>query len=229
MGWTRSPDLVVIVPALVVVPGPHFVNGMFDLIDNGITMSISRLSLAAGILSAAALGAVIGMELAVPTPYSSQGGAAGLHLNVVSDTVPAGIATSGFAAFYNVQWGRLWMVAAGGMAGHGLRFLTLHAGMRQELATCLGGLTVGIVAGWMARSSKAPVAVLAFAGAVTIIPGLTLYRALGGILQIAGATDCGDPSLMAPMGNGFSGALSVSGLALGLIVGSRLVTAVCRD
>ena len=121
------------------------------------------------------------------------------------------------------------MVAAGGMAGHGLRFLLIQKGFRLETATCLGGLMVGIVSAWMSRSSKAPLAVLAFAGAVTMIPGVSLYRALGGILQIAGATDGGDPSLVAKtLGNGFQGSLAVGGLALGLIVGSRAVTAIGR-
>ena len=229
LGWTRSPALAVIVPALMVVPGPHFLNSMFDLIDNEVTMSISRLWLAAGVLVAAGLGVVIGMELAVPSDFFTRGSAEGFKLNLVSDMVLAGIAACGFAAFYNVKWNRLWMVAVGGMAGHGLRFFLLHAGLRLELATCLGGVMVGIVAAWMARSGKAPIAVLAFAGAVTMIPGLALYRALGGILQIAGAADGGDPALVAKtLGSGFQGSLAVCGLALGLIVGSRAMTALAR-
>jgi len=213
----------------MVVPGPHFLNSMFDLIDNEMTMCIARLGLAAGILTASALGVVIGMELAVPEDYYTHGSAAAFQLNLLTDMILAAIAAIGFAAFYNVRWSRLWMVAIGAMAGHGLRFLLIQRGVRIDLATCLGGLTVGIIAAWMSQRSKAPLAVLAFAGAVTMIPGVTLYRALGGILQIAGATDGGDPSLVAKtLGNAFQGSLAVSGLALGLIVGARAVTALSR-
>jgi uncharacterized membrane protein YjjB (DUF3815 family) len=114
----------------------------------------------------------------------------------------------------------------GGMAGHGLRFLALQAGCRLETATFLGCLAVGVVSGWMARSSKTPVAVIAFAGAVTMMPGLQIYRALAGALQLARLTNETDPAAVAgALGNASQACLVVSGLALGLILGSRAVLA----
>src|SRR5260221_12084550 len=83
------------------------------------------------------------------------------------------------------------------MAGHGLRFLALQLGCWLEVATFLGGLTVGAVAARMARSSKTPVAVIAFAGAVTMIPGLSLYRPLGGALELARQAERTDPGMVA--------------------------------
>jgi uncharacterized membrane protein YjjB (DUF3815 family) len=110
------------------------------------------------------------------------------------------------------------------MAGHGLRFLALEVGCWLEVATFLGGLTVGAVSAWMARSIKAPVAVIAFAGAVTMIPGLSLYRALGGTLQMARLGDSADPgTVAATLGHGLQGCLVVTALVLGLILGSRAV------
>src|SRR5262249_5249645 len=135
-----------------------------------------------GILLASALGVVLGVELTLPGPLLPERGGHVDHLNLVSDMVLAGIVTCGFAVFYNTSWRQLWMALVGGMAGHGLRFVTLEMGGTLEAATFLGGLTVGIIAAWMARFSKTPVAVIAFAGAVTMIPGLSLYRALGGAL-----------------------------------------------
>ena len=179
LGWTRSPDLVLIVPALMVVPGPHLINGLFDLIDNYLPMCLCRLGLAAGILLAAALGIVLGIELTLPAGIPESDGSAD-HLNLVSDMALAGVVTFGFAMFYNTAWRHLGMAVVGGMAGHGLRFLALQLDCWLEVATFLGGLTVGAGAAGMARSSKTPVAVIAFAGAVTMIPGLSLYRALGG-------------------------------------------------
>src|SRR5262249_59046633 len=48
LGWTRTPGLALIVPALMLVPGPHLINGVLDLIDNHLPMSMARLGLAAG-------------------------------------------------------------------------------------------------------------------------------------------------------------------------------------
>jgi uncharacterized membrane protein YjjP (DUF1212 family) len=226
LGWTRSPELVLIVPALMLVPGPHLINGLLDLVDNYLPMSLFRLWLATGLLLASALGIILGVELTVPAPLFPEQGAGGGHLNLASDMALAGVATCGFAVFYNTPWRHLWMAAAGGMAGHGLRFLALEAGCRLEAATFLGGLTVGAVSAWMARSSKAPVAVIAFAGAVTMIPGLSLYRALAGALQLARQADGADPgTASATLGHAFQGCLVVSALGLGLILGARVVPA----
>jgi uncharacterized membrane protein YjjP (DUF1212 family) len=226
LGWVRSPELVLIVPALMLVPGPHLINGLFDLIDNQLPMSLFRLWLAAGILLASALGVVLGVELTVPAPLFPEQGAGAAPLNLVSDMALAGVVTCGFAVFYNTPWRHLWMAAAGGMAGHGLRFLALEAGCRLEAATFLGGLTVGAVSAWMARASKAPVAVIAFAGAVTMIPGLSLYRALAGALQLARQGEGTDPATVAAtLGNALQGCLVVSALALGLTLGARVVLA----
>jgi uncharacterized membrane protein YjjP (DUF1212 family) len=228
LDWTRTPELVLIVPALMLVPGPHLINGLLDLIDNHLPMSLSRLGLAAGILLASGLGVVLGVELTLPGPLPEQGGNAD-HLNLASDMVLAGIVTCGFAVFYNTAWRQLWMAVLGGMAGHGLRFLALEAGGSLEAATFLGGLTVGAVSAWMARSSRTPVAVIAFAGAVTMIPGLSLYRALAGVLKMARLPDIMDTkTVVETLGNAFQGCLVVSGLALGLIVGARVVLALTQ-
>jgi uncharacterized membrane protein YjjP (DUF1212 family) len=228
LGWTRSPELVVIVPALMLVPGPHLINGLFDLIDNQVPMSLSRLGLATGILLASALGIVLGVELIDPTRDES-GSAAG-SLNLVSDMVLAGIATCGFAVFYNTPWRQLWMVAPGGMAGHGLRFLALEAGVRPEAAAFLGGLTIGAFSAWLARRTRLPVAVIAFSGAVCMIPGLSLYRALGGAVQLARLADEAPAELIArTLGNAFQGCLVVCGLGLGLVVGARVLLALSGE
>ena len=63
LGWTETPEVVLIVPAVMRVPGPHLINGWLDLIDNYLPMSLARLGLATGILLASALGVVVGVEL----------------------------------------------------------------------------------------------------------------------------------------------------------------------
>jgi uncharacterized membrane protein YjjP (DUF1212 family) len=229
-GWTRSPELVLIVPALMLVPGPHLINGLLDLIDNYLPMSLFRLGLATGILLASGLGVVLGVELTVLDPVFPEQGANAGRLTLASDVVLAGVVTCGFAVFYNTAWRHLWMAAVGGMAGHGLRFLALEGGCRLETATLLGGMAVGAVSAWMAGSRKTPVAVIAFAGAVTMIPGLSLYRALSGALQLARLPGAADPGTVAgTFGHALQGCLVVAALALGLILGARAVMALAGE
>jgi uncharacterized membrane protein YjjB (DUF3815 family) len=193
-------------------------------------MSLARLGLATGILLASAAGIILGIELTFPDSIPADQAASPDHLNIVSHVFLAGIVTCGFAVFYNTPWPQLWMAILGGMSGHGLRFLALEAGWRLETATFLGGLAVGVISAWVARSRKLPVAVIAFAGAVTMIPGLSLYRALIGAVQLARLGDMADPGMVAgTLSNALQGGLVVSGLALGVILGTRVVLALAGE
>ena len=221
-GWTQTPQLAVMVPALMLVPGAHFLNGLFDLVDNHVPMGMARLGLAGGILTAIALGVVVGVRVTLPEGLS-EGAPRTDHLNLIADMLLAGVATSGFAAFYNTPWRSLGLAIVGGMIGHGVRFLSLESGAHLEIATFFGSLTVGFIAARLSRSSRVPVAVVAFAGAVTMMPGLTMFRALGGVLQLARERGPGAnlETVAATLGSASQATLAVGALALGLILGAR--------
>src|SRR5262249_25160319 len=157
-------------------------------------------------------GIVLGVELTLPDPISVDQSASPDHLNLVSDMVLAGIVTCGFAVFYNTAWPHLGIAILGGMAGHGILVLALEVGRRPQAATFLPGLAVGLISAWIAQSRKLPVAVISFAGAVTMIPGLSLYRALVGAVQLARLAGTADAETVAgTLGNAMQGILVVSG------------------
>jgi uncharacterized membrane protein YjjB (DUF3815 family) len=224
LGWTKTPGLALIVPSLMLVPGPHLINGLLDLVDNYVPMGLARLGLATGILVACALGIVIGMELTIPAlPLVDQVASAG-YLNLFTDMFLAGIVTIGFAVFYNTAWPCVGLAALGGMIGHGLRFLLLEAGSRLEIATFFGALAVGVVSAYIARTYRPPIAVVSFAGAVTMMPGIQMYRALGGVRHLALLRDTADlATLSGTIGDALQSALVVAALALGLILAARVV------
>jgi uncharacterized membrane protein YjjP (DUF1212 family) len=230
LGWTGSPELVLVVPALMVMPGPHLINGLLDLIDNHLPMSLARLGLAAGLLTAAAAGVALGVELTLPDPEPVVRTATAVNLNLASDAALAGIATCGFAVFYNTAWRLLGIAALPGMIGHGIRFVALDYAYGLAAATFVGGLAVGIVSALIARWEKTPFAVLAFAGAVTMIPGLSLYRALAGAVRLARSAGLADANTAAgTLGHAVQGCVVIGGLALGLILGARAVQAFAGD
>jgi uncharacterized membrane protein YjjP (DUF1212 family) len=229
-GWTETPALVLIVPSLMLIPGPHLINGLLDLVENYLPMSMARLGLASGILIAAALGIVLGIELTLSAPPIAEQVAKTGHLNLLSDMLLAGVVTCGFAVYYNVAWPHTGMAVLGGMAGHGLRFLALEAGWSLETATFLGGLSVGFVSALIARSYKIPVAVIAFAGAVTMMPGMQIYRALGGLLRLAQSKSTAElPTIAGTLGEASQACLVVTALALGLIVAVRTLLVLTTD
>jgi len=229
--WTTSYELILIVPALMLVPGPHLINSIIDLVDNHLTMSLSRLGLASGILLASGLGGLCGIELTLSDPtLKGHEGAGVVHIGLFSDMLLAAVVTAGFAVFYNTPWKQVTWTVVGGMVGHGLRFLCLQSGHTLEVSTFLGSLAVGAVASWMSKTKSTPFAVMAFAGAVTMMPGLTIYRILGGGVQLAhGKVDVAADLTTRVLGNFFETGMVVGGLALGLILGKSVVATLLKD
>jgi uncharacterized membrane protein YjjP (DUF1212 family) len=224
LGWTQSPELVLVVPALMLVPGAHILNGLFDLVDNHLATSIPRLGFAIAVLMASALGIILGARLTLPMGELPTHTASDPQLNLFSDMLLAGIATCGFAAFFNAPWRQLRMAVIGGMAGHGIRFLMLENAFPLETASFFGGFVVGAISACIAASIRAPVAAMAFAGTVTMIPGSSFYRALGGALRLARQQRGDAESLAASTLAHVCQSLAVVGaLAIGLLLGIRLV------
>jgi uncharacterized membrane protein YjjP (DUF1212 family) len=230
LDWTETPGLALIVPCLMLVPGPHLINSLLDLIDNYLPMSLARLWLAAGILLASSLGLLIGVSVTLAELPATRQGFKNDQLNLVTDMLLAGIVTCGFAVYYNAAWRQAGLAIIGGALGHGLRFLALEAGSSLELATFLGGFAVGAVSAWIARSNKTPVAVIAFSGAVTMMPGLQIYSFLRGALQLARLQrDAELPTIAGTLSNGFQAATVVGALGLGVVVAARAVQALPRE
>jgi uncharacterized membrane protein YjjB (DUF3815 family) len=115
------------------------------------------------------------------------------------------------------------------MIGHGLRYLALQAAWNLETATFVGGLAVGIMSTWMAREYKTPFAVIGFAGAVTMMPGLQIYRTLSGGLKLARSGGATEPPVEMVLSNALQASLIICALALGLIVANRAVTMIARS
>ena len=109
----------------MLVPGPHLINGLLDLIDNYLPMSIARLGLATAIVVASTLGIILGIELTLSGPPAVRQSFATDHLNLISDVLLAGVVTCGFAMYYNANWSQIGMAVLGGMAGHGVRYVAL--------------------------------------------------------------------------------------------------------
>ena len=170
------------------------------------------------------------MELTLADPPIGAQIAGPDQLSLAADMLLAGIATCGFAMYYNATWPQIALAAIGGMAGHGLRYLLSEAGFRLEVATFFGALIIGVVAALVARWYRLPFAVIAFAGAVTMMPGVQMYRALRGTLQLAHLKTAAElPTIASTLGDVSQACIVVNALALGLIVGARAVTIFAHD
>lgn len=222
-GWTLAPGICLIVPALMLVPGPHLINGLYDMIENNMQTGLPRLGLAVGILVAAALGIFLGgwLMLGMTTVPPWEG--ARIPIPLWLDVVLAGVAACGFGAFYNAPWRVLWTSILCGMVGHGIRYACLAHGISLEMSTLFACAAIGFMAIRWVSSMRIPFAAVAFAGAVPMMPGVLMFRSIGGAMEIAFAGAQASQTLVAgTLASMFKSAFVVGGMGMGLLAGAWL-------
>src|SRR5262249_36567345 len=94
---SSSLRLIAVCPCMVLVPGPHFLNGMLDLIRGRINLGASRLIYAALTVVAISSGLLLGLALlGVSLPVDP----AGRALPLWQDVIAAGVAVACYSIFF---------------------------------------------------------------------------------------------------------------------------------
>ena len=224
--WTQTTGLCLLVPALMLVPGPHLINGVADIFENQIQSGVCRLALAIAILLAAAMGVMAGGALLTDFHDVSAATSDAFQLNLVTDVVLAGIAACGFGAFYNSPWRVLWISIVGGMVGHGIRFVCLANGTGLPMATFAACVPIGLLASACGRRLHLPFSSVSFAAAVPMMPGALVYRSIAGAVRLSVSASSDDPVLVtATVGLSLQAALVVGAMAAGLFAGTLAASA----
>jgi uncharacterized membrane protein YjjP (DUF1212 family) len=222
LGWTETPGLCVIVPALMLVPGPHLINSAHDFLENFIQTGLCRLGLALGILTATALGVVLGGWLVLGPMTLSTSPSPAMELTLGLTVFAAGVAACGFGAVFNAPWRVLWVSILCGVVGHGLRYVCLeHSSV--EFSTLVACLAIGVIASAAADRMRLPFPAIAFAGAVPMMPGVFIYQSLAGAMRLSVAGTAADPALAAvTLALAGKAMFIVGAMVTGLLVGDRL-------
>jgi len=110
--------LVVVCPCMVLVPGPHILNGTLDLIAGRIHLGSARLIYAGLIVVAISTGLLLGLTLLhASLPIDPPG----LPVPLWLDVIAAGVAVACYSVFFSTPLNMLpWPVAVG-MLSHALR------------------------------------------------------------------------------------------------------------
>jgi len=224
LGWTLTPGLCLIVPALMIVPGPHFINSVDDLLENHLRTSVFRLVLGMSIVFAGALGAILGAWLTLNAAPVGSGPATPIPITLALDVVLASVAAAGVGISYNSPARALWISILCGLVGHGLRFVCMKQGIGLAAATLVGCFAIGVISDIAVKRLQLPFTAVAFAGAVTMMPGLLLYESIVGAIRLGIVGKEGDATLVtatfAPL---FRATLVVSAMTIGLLLGARLL------
>jgi uncharacterized membrane protein YjjB (DUF3815 family) len=213
---SSSLRLVAVCPCMVLVPGPHFLNGALDLIQGRISLGGARLLYSALIVGAISVGLLLGLALlGVSLPADPAGRAVPLW----QDVIAAGVAVAAYSVFFSTPLHMLPWPIATGMFAHALRWAAItQFGVGVPMGALVACLAVALILTPVSRRTHMPFAAIGFASVVSLIPGVYLFRMASGLLQIAGGSEGSLELLSATTADGLVAGITILAMSFGLIV-----------
>ncbi len=218
--WPVALSLVAVCPCMILVPGPHFLNGMLDLARARIPLGAARLALASLIVGAICAGLLIGLspEMAI----LPEGGTAA-HVPILGDVLAAGLAVAAYTSFFNMPWRAVPVPIVVGMMAHALRWELLAHGATVQTGAFAACLLVGTVMTPLAHRTRLPFSGLAFASVVSLIPGVLMFRTASNALALVDGRPASLVTTAAVLGDAATSSVILFAMASGLIVPKMLI------
>ncbi len=218
---SSSLRLVAVCPCMVLVPGPHFLNGALDLIAGRIHLGVARLVYAGLVVVAISTGLLLGLALlGVALPVDPPGRTVPLW----QDVVAAGVAVACYSIFFSTQLNMLSWPVAVGMLAHALRWVALNMfGFGVAAGALIACIIVGLILTPISRHSHMPFAAIGFASVVSMIPGVYLFRMMGGLVQMADGAETTLSLIQGTISAGMTATIIILAMSLGLIVPKLIV------
>jgi uncharacterized membrane protein YjjB (DUF3815 family) len=218
---SSAPQFVALCPCMVLVPGPHLLNGALDLVHGRLTLGAARIGYAsliilmicAGLLAGLAMGGVSlsasGPSNAVPLGY---------------DVLAAGVAVAAYGTFFAMPWRIMPIPILIGMLAHAGRWAIIAMGGSVEIGALAACLVVGVLVTPIADRLRLPFAALGFASVVSLIPGVFLFRMAGGLVDLIAQGQKATPDLLlSTVTDGMTAVLILVAMAFGLIAPKLLI------
>jgi uncharacterized membrane protein YjjP (DUF1212 family) len=210
-------SLIAFCPCMVLVPGPHILNGAIDLARTRITLGVARLTYAGLIVLMICTGLMIGTAVAAGGALPAGPTAAAPF---AADVIAAGCAVASFGTFFSMPWRLLPLPIAVGMLAHAARWALISIlSANTAIAAFFACLLVGLIVSPIVDRLRLPFAAVGFSAIVSMMPGFFVFRAASTLLELVAVGPGASADLVpAIVANGATAFLIILAMTIGLIL-----------
>jgi uncharacterized membrane protein YjjP (DUF1212 family) len=216
-GLSVATTLVAFCPCMVLVPGPHILNGAIDLARTRIALGITRLAYAGVIVLLICAGGLFG--------FTAVGGNLAIAASsppapLVIDVIAAGCAVAAFGTFFSMPWLLLALPIALGMLAHAARWALISlAGGSAPAGAFVACMLVSALATPVVDRLHLPFAAVAFSAVVSLMPGFFLFNAATGLAELVSIGPSAPAGLLTSIAaSGATAFLIIMAMTFGLIL-----------
>jgi uncharacterized membrane protein YjjP (DUF1212 family) len=163
---------------LFLVPGFPLVAAVIDLVQDDLSVGVTRLAYGMMLLLAGGFGICVVAGAASLNADAPPAWVINPAMASVLWEVATFVGACGFSVLYNSEWSTVFMVGVLALAGNNLRFALHDWGMSLPSATFLGALTVGLLATAVKRALQVARIAVTVPGIIVMVPGTLTYQAI---------------------------------------------------